>query len=74
MIRFRIMELLAEKQFSGGQRVTISELSDATGINRGTLSKMVNQKGYSTVTGNIDQLCKFFNCKVGDIMEFIPED
>jgi putative transcriptional regulator len=68
------MELLAEKQFSGGQRVTISELSDATGINRGTLSKMVNQKGYSTVTGNIDQLCKFFNCKVGDIMEFIPED
>jgi putative transcriptional regulator len=68
------MELLAEKQFSGGQRVTISELSEATGINRGTLSKMVNQKGYSTVTGNIDQLCKFFNCKVGDIMEFIPED
>ena len=68
------MELLAEKQFSGGQRVTISERSDATGINRGTLSKMVNQKGYSTVTGNIDQLCKFFNCKVGDIMEFIPED
>ncbi|WP_298159336.1 helix-turn-helix transcriptional regulator [Ferrovum sp.] len=54
--------------------MTISELSDATGINRGTLSKMVNQKGYSTVTGNIDQLCKFFNCKVGDIMEFIPED
>ena len=68
------MEMLAEKQFSGGQRVTISELSEATGINRGTLSKMVNQKGYSTVTGNIDQLCKFFNCKVGDIMEFIPED
>ena len=66
--------MLAEKQFSGGQRVTISELSEATGINRGTLSKMVNQKGYSTVTGNIDQLCKFFNCKVGDIMEFIPED
>ncbi len=68
------MEMLAEKQFSGGQRVTISELSEATGINRGTLSKMVNQKGYSTVTGNIDQLCKFFNCKVGEIMEFIPED
>ena len=45
----------------------------ATGINRGTLSKMVNQKGYSTVTNNIDQLCKFFECTVVDVMEFIDD-
>jgi putative transcriptional regulator len=73
MIRFRIQELLAEKQFKNGRRVTISELSEATGINRGTLSKMVNQKGYSTVTNNIDQLCAFFECQVGDVMEYINE-
>jgi DNA-binding Xre family transcriptional regulator len=73
MIRFRVQELLAEKQFKDGRRVTISELSDVTGINRGTLSKMLNQKGYSTVTSNIDQLCKFFNCKVGDVMEYVEE-
>jgi len=35
---------------------------------------MVNQRGYSTVTDNLDRLCKFFNCTVGDIAEFIPED
>ncbi len=73
MIRFRIQELLAEKQFKDGHRVTLSELSEVTGINRGTLSKMVNQKGYSTVTGNIDQLCKFFDCSVSEIMEYIKE-
>jgi len=73
MIRFRITELLAEKQFKDGRRVTISELSEATGINRGTLSKMVNQKGYSTVTNNIDMLCAFFDCKVEDLMEYINE-
>jgi putative transcriptional regulator len=73
MIRFRIQELLAEKQFKDGRRITISELSEATGINRGTLSKMVNQKGYSTVTGNIDQLCSFFGCQVGDVMEYVDE-
>ena len=73
MIRFRIMELLAEKQFADGHRVTMSELSLATGINRGTLSKMVNQRGYSTVTGNIDLLCKFFDCKIEDVMEFVPD-
>lgn len=73
MIRFRIQELLAEKQFKDGRRITISELSDATGINRGTLSKMVNQKGYSTVTNNIDQLCSFFECQVGDVMEYLED-
>jgi len=73
MIRFRIQELLAEKQFKDGRRVTISELSEATGINRGTLSKMVNQKGYSTVTNNIDLLCKFFDCKIEDVMEYVDE-
>ena len=73
MIRFRIQELLAEKQFKDGRRVTISELSEATGINRGTLSKMVNQKGYSTVTNNIDLLCNFFDCQVEDLMEYVNE-
>lgn len=53
--------------------MTISELSEATGINRGTLSKMVNQKGYSTVTNNIDLLCKFFDCKIEDVMEYVHE-
>lgn len=73
MIRFRIQELLAEKQFKEGRRVTLNELSEVTGINRVTLSKMVNQKGYSSVTNNIDKLCKFFNCSVGDVMEYVDD-
>ena len=74
MIRFRIQELLAEKQFRDGRRITISELSEATGINRGTLSKMVNQKGYSTVTDNLDQLCAFFGCRIEELAEYIPSE
>jgi hypothetical protein len=35
---------------------------------------MVNQLGYSTVTDNFDRLCKFFNCTVGNIAEFISGD
>lgn len=74
MIRFRLQELIAEKQFREGQRVTLTELSEVTGINRVTLSKMVNHRGYNTVTDNVDRLCKFFNCKVGDLMEYVEED
>ena len=74
MIRFRLQELLAEKQFREGKRATLTELSEATSINRVTLSKMVNQRGYSTVTENLDRLCKYFNCKVSDIAEYVPDN
>lgn len=74
MIRFRIQELLAEKQFREGKRITLTELSKATGINRVTLSKMVNQRGYSTVTDNLDKLCKFFHCRIEDLVVFVPDE
>ncbi|KXW58157.1 helix-turn-helix domain-containing protein [Ferrovum myxofaciens] len=73
MIRFKLQELIAERQFRGDGRVTLTELSKATGINRVTLSKLVNQRGHSTVTDNIDQLCRFFNCKVSDVMEYVDQ-
>lgn len=74
MIRFRIQELLAEKQFKEGRRVTLVELSQVTGINRVTLSKMVNQRGYSTVTDNLDKLCRFFGCRLDQLAEYVCDD
>ena len=73
MIRFLINELLSEKQFKEGRRITLIEVSEATGINRMTLSKMINYKSYSTVTDNLDKLCIFFNCKIEDLIEHVPE-
>ena len=74
MIRFRIQELIAEKQFREGRRVTLVELSKATGINRVTLSKMVNQRGYSTVTDNLDKLCRFFDCGLNHLAEYVCDE
>jgi DNA-binding Xre family transcriptional regulator len=73
MIRFLINELLSEKQFKEGRRITLIEVSEATGINRMTLSKMINHKNYSTVTDNLDKLCTFFECKIEDLIEYIPD-
>ncbi|MBK6631552.1 MAG: helix-turn-helix transcriptional regulator [Betaproteobacteria bacterium] len=73
MIRYRIQELLAEKQFRDGRRVTLIELSEATGISRVTLSKMVNQRGYSTLTDHLDRLCRYFNCRIEDLAEYVPD-
>lgn len=73
MIRFRLKELLAEKGFQERRIVTISEVAQATGINRMTLSKIANHPGCSTVTDNIDKLCSYFQCPIQEIAVHIPD-
>ena len=73
MIRFKLGEMMEKKQFADGRRVSISEVANATGLNRMTLSKILNQKGYGTGTDTIDRLCIFFGCRVEDLMEHLPE-
>jgi len=73
MLRFRLQELLADRRFRTGTRVTLMELAAATGIGRVTLSKMINQRNYCTVTRHLDALCEFFDCKIEQLVEFIPE-
>jgi putative transcriptional regulator len=73
MIRFRFKELLADKGFRERRVITITEVADATGINRMTLSKIANHAGYSTVTDNLDKLCTYFNCSVGQLAEHISD-
>jgi putative transcriptional regulator len=60
MIRFRLKELIAEKEFRERRVITMTEVAAQTGINRMTLSKIANHPGYSTVTDNLDRLCDYF--------------
>lgn len=73
MIRFRLKELMADKGFRERRVITITEVANATGINRMTLSKIANHAGYSTVTDNLDKLCSYFNCHLGQLAEHIVD-
>lgn len=74
MIRFRLKELIADKGFREGRRVTIDEVAKETGIHRTTLSKIANQKGYKTNTEVLDKLCAFFDVEVGEVAEYLEQD
>lgn len=74
MIRYKIRELMADYQFRMGCRLTFEELAKATGIHRTTLSKIANTRSYNTTTDNIDRLCEFFECQVGDLMQYLDKD
>lgn len=71
MIRFRLRELIIEKEFREDRRITLEEISKATGIQRTTLSRIGGQKGYNTTTDNVDKLCQYFRCPIQSIMEHV---
>lgn len=73
MIRFRLKELIAEKEFRDNRVITIAEVAKETGIHRSTLSKIAHERGYNTGTENIERLCIFFDCDISDVIQYIPD-
>ena len=72
MIRFRLKELIADKEYKEDRRVTLEEVSRETGIHRTTLSKIANQKGYVTNTDVLDRLCIYFGVNTNEVAEHLP--
>ncbi|MCU0762669.1 MAG: helix-turn-helix transcriptional regulator [Hydrogenophaga sp.] len=74
MIRFKLAEQIEKKQFRESRRITIQEVAEASGVNRMTLSKILNHRGYSTGTDIVDKLCTYFGCSVADLLEHIADE
>lgn len=74
MIRYKLAEQISLKQFKDGARLTVQAVAEATSINRMTLSKILNQKGYSTGTDVLDKLCTYFGCRLDELVEWLPDD
>lgn len=74
MIRFRLTELIADKAFKERRVVPLTEVAEATGIHRATLSKMANQPGANIGTDVIDKLCRYFGCQPGDLLMYVDEN
>ena len=74
MIRFRLKERIADLSFKTGRKVTLDEVAAGTGIHRATLSKIGSKKGYNSSTDVLDRLCVFFECRVEELIEHVPEE
>jgi len=73
MIRFRLKELIVDKEFKENRRVSMDEISAATGVHRTTLSRIANQKGYNATTDVLDKLCAFFQVPLGKVAEYVDD-
>ena len=72
MIRIKLKQLLDQKSFNEGIRITLIDVADATNISRPTLNRIANERGYNAGIDNIDRLCAYFNCTPGELLEYIP--
>lgn len=71
MIYFKINELIEKKEQEEGKKISLQTISDETGVNRTALSKMKSPNlEYSTTTNTIESLCKYFKCRIEDIIEY----
>ena len=69
MLKIRIGYIMLDKKIK-----TVAELSRQTGINKNTINKLVNENKPETLTlENILKLCDFFDCKLSDLIEYIPD-
>ena len=74
MIRIMLIKLLDEKSFNEKRRITLSEVSDVTGISRATLTRIANVPGNVTNTDTINALCKYFACQPGELLICVEDE
>lgn len=73
MLRYKLKERIADKEFAERRRVTIQEVAEATGITRNTLSRMLHEHGASVRTENLDRLCAYFGCRIEEVVEYVSD-
>ncbi|MBS0576834.1 MAG: helix-turn-helix transcriptional regulator [Proteobacteria bacterium] len=72
MLRFKLKERIADKEFREKRRVSLIEVAESTGIGRITLSRMLN-RGTNVRSDTLDRLCNYFGCRIEDLVEHIPD-
>ena len=66
MIVIKLDDLMWEK------RITAKTIAKDTGIGSSTISKLRNSKNINININTLDKLCKYFDCKLTDIIDYQP--
>jgi putative transcriptional regulator len=71
----KLPSLLGKKQEEENRLIPLSTLSEETGISRQTLTAWAKGSGLEQFRADtIERLCKYFRCKVGDLLEVIEDE
>ena len=77
MLRFKLKERIADRQFQENRVITLIEIAQATGVHRMTLSKIGNHRAKTRANPTadvLDRLCGYFCCRIEELVEHIPAE
>ncbi len=67
MIRCHLSTLM------GRSKLRIADVSRQTGLNRSTITALYKETATRIDLQAVEQLCRLFDCQVGDLFEYAPE-
>ena len=67
MIVIKLYDLVWKNKVKGYQ------LAQATGLSTATISKLMQGENIDVKLSTINKLCKFFNCNIVDLIEYIND-
>ena len=67
MIKCHLSTLMGER------KLKISDVERGTGLHRNTVTLLYKETANRIDLEAIDKLCKFFQCSVADLFEYVPE-
>ncbi|ODS98662.1 MAG: transcriptional regulator [Lautropia sp. SCN 69-89] len=67
MIRCHLSTLM------GRDKLRIAEVSRRTGLNRSTIAALYKETATRIELPAIEQLCRLFNCRIGDLFEYVQD-
>jgi putative transcriptional regulator len=73
MLRFKLKQLIADKEFRDRRLITLVEVSRITGVHRQTLTRLSSPQGYNPTADVLDRLCNYFGCRIEELVEHIPD-
>ena len=68
MIRCHLARLMGER------KMKIVDVARETGLNRNTITLLYKETAQRIDLDALDKLCKLFDCKVGELLEFQKDE
>lgn len=68
MIKCHLSKIMGEK------KLKISDVSNDTGINRGTITRLYHETAIRVEFEVLEQLCNYLGCKIEDLLEIQKDD
>jgi len=67
MIRCHLSRMMGER------RLRIADVSRQTGLHRSAITSLYEDKAARIDLVTMNKLCQLFDCKLGDLLEYVPD-